>query len=735
MKNKHKISIAALAGLVFAGCADTDIDVFQVDKPQSLVQYEYLDAYGSLKEYIDRSKHPGFLLGTGVSATDYVNGTLAYRVTNANFDQMTAGNEMKYASIVGDDGTMDFSLVEKFVEAAKAAGMQIYGHTLCWHEQQNVKWLNSLIADREMEVDPSQKEEVSAYLKDYSKETAYSFWAPDEVKANISINKEEGCFELVNNEAIDNWMVQYHVADGLPISKDKDYKLKIMVRASGEGTLSGKVGDWGSGHEFNIPLTTEWEENVIDFKSQTDGGFVLLQSGQFVGTIQIKYVEVTYLETPVMKVYLPLISGGDGESGECEGLIARYPGLADAPAKVVDDPAGTGKVYVAEYNADPTNAWDSQFFIKSNTVLNEGDRVRVSFRYRCTDARNIDTQAHGEPGSYHHWQFIGTLNATTEWQEHSWTGAITADHAKDGGCKSIAFNISSASPAGQFYIDDVKFELEKSTNMIEMTPEEKAQVLTDEMERWVKGMMEATGGYVTAWDVVNEAISGNWKDGRYDLQHAATASGDQSNKFYWQDYLGDDFVRVPVKYARQYFEENGGSPADLKLFINDYNLESDWDDNQKLKSLINWIEQWESDGVTKIDGIGTQMHINYYMNAATQKSKEDHIVKMLELMAATGKLVRITELDMGICDENGNAIKTADVTFEQHKLMAEHYKWIIKKYFEIIPVGQQYGICQWAQTDSPESSGWRGGEPIGLWNIDFQRKPAYGGFADGLKED
>ena len=151
---------------------------------------------------------------------------------------------------------------------------------------------------------------------------------------------------------------------------------------------------------------------------------------------------------------------------------------------------------------------------------------------------------------------------------------------------------------------------------------------------------------------------------------------------------------MPVKFARQYFEENGGNPSDLKLFINDYNLESDWDDNQKLRSLISWIEQWESDGVTKIDGIGTQMHINYYLNPQTQKSKEDHIVKMFELMAATGKLVRITELDMGLCDESGNAVKTEDVTFEQHKLMAEHYKWIIQKYFEIIPQAQQYGICQ-----------------------------------------
>lgn len=97
--------------------------------------------------------------------------------------------------------------------------------------------------------------------------------------------------------------------------------------------------------------------------------------------------------------------------------------------------------------------------------------------------------------------------------------------------------------------------------------------------------------------------------------------------------MGDlDYVRTAVAKAREY------GPEDIKLFINDYNLESDWDDNAKLKSLIAWIKRWEADGVTKIDGIGTQMHLTYYSNEDIQASKEKHITKMFELMAASGKL-------------------------------------------------------------------------------------------------
>lgn len=116
-----------------------------------------------------------------------------------------------------------------------------------------------------------------------------------------------------------------------------------------------------------------------------------------------------------------------------------------------------------------------------------------------------------------------------------------------------------------------------------------------------------------------------------------------------------------------------------------------------------------------------------------QKANEDAYVNMLKMLAATGKLVRLSELDMGVQDENHNTVNTADVTPEMQKRMAEYYKFIVEKYLEIIPVAQQYGICVWAPTDSPKGSGWRADEPIGLWTVNYVRKPAYAGFADGLR--
>ncbi len=282
------------------------------------------------------------------------------------------------------------------------------------------------------------------------------------------------------------------------------------------------------------------------------------------------------------------------------------------------------------------------------------------------------------------------------------------------------------------------FKCEKIGSGIPLTDKEKKEVLTTAMDKWIAGMMEATQGKVKAWDVVNEALSGadTDGDGKYDLQSATRGTAleaDIPNSFYWQDYLGDlDYVRTAVASARKHFEENGGNPEELKLFINDYNLESDWDNNGKLKSLIQWIKDWEADGVTKIDGIGSQMHISCYGNPQTQESKKNAIVNMLKLMAESGKLVRISELDMGYVDATGKTVNTTEMTEEQHKEMRSLYEFVVKKYLEIVPEAQQWGICQWCATDSPANSGWRSGMPVGLWDVDYYRKHTYAGFAAGL---
>lgn len=703
MKTNHKIWLSLLAGASLMGCADQTIDNFYVEKPASIAQYEYLNAYGNLKDYLSQRAgiNPDFKLGVGVSASDYNKFGQVYRITNANFHQITAGNAMKYASIVGDDGSMDFSTVTAFVDAASKAGVEVYGHTLCWHEQQNVKWLNSLIADKELDIDPNEKLEVEDAIHEFKNDAKFPFYVmgyePQIVDGILTVPEYPG-----------EWY-QFFVMDGLSTVPGRTYKVTAKVKGSKAGSMNVQLGNWGATPEKQMEFSDDWAECSVTIDGvTTESSFVVFQPGTYDGKLEIEWVKLSHHESPAVEV-------------ESEITFKTY---TDGPfpffAMGCEPPVINGCIHFV-----PTGDW-SQFFILpgGENPLTEGDYVLYLDITASKNAEGVElTMQNGWGDDAQKLSVPVPISAGDNVVRLKFSGVT-------GGNYDVILKPQTTDAT--LDVRSVKVCKVEKLNKIPVTPEEKAEILTAEMERWIKGMMEATAGQVKAWDVVNEAISGGPWGQRYDLQHAATGSGDQSNKFYWQDYLGDNFVRIPVKFARKYFAENGGNPEELKLFINDYNLESDWDDNQKLKSLIQWIEQWESDGETKIDGIGSQMHIKCYMNPETQASNEQHVVKMLELMAATGKLVRITELDMGLCDENGNTVKTEDVTFEQHQAMAKFYKFVIDKYFEIVPLSQQYGICQWAQTDSPEGSGWRPGEPIGLWDLNYSRKPAYGGFADGL---
>lgn len=583
MKVNKYIITALVCPFVLGSCADWDDWKYDVEKPQTIAQYEYLNDYAPLKEYLDRGAHPGFKVSAALGADEFNQQGPLFRLAAHNFDEIVAGNAMKMASCVDDQGVMDFSKVSSFVTAAEDAGVSIYGHTLAWHAQQPKKWLEKLIKDKEL---PPAEENPGLII------------TSGEPKANP-------------------WDYEIYYDLDEPLKAGTTYEISLNVR----GTNSGTIDFW---------------------------------------------------------------------PGKKDGSDTQY---------------GAGSFIVSK------SAVDSSF---SFTPKKDMDRMRFCFG-KVGGTLYFDNFVLKEKGSNQNIVVNSTFdeNDISHWTKVSWV--------------NISYKIGNVAAA-----------------TAPLTPQEKSDTLTWAMNKWVSGMMQATGGKVKAWDLINEAISGGGNvNGFYALQ---TAGENSENDFFWQDYFTPEMYGPIVEKAARdaYAAVEGTNPEDLKLFINDYNLESDWDDNKKVKSLVYWIGVWEKKGQelgwnTKIDGIGSQMHISYYENPQTLESKKRAIQNMLKIMAESGKLVRISELDMGYVDANGNDVTTAQLEklpieerVAKEKAMAEYYKWIIEQYFKIVPVSQQYGICQWCLTDSPTDSGWRPGQPVGLWNLNYQRKPAYGGFADGL---
>lgn len=735
-----QILVSALGAMLLASCADHFDQNFETVRPGKEAQYGYLEQYDALKEYI--KDRPNFHLGIGTAVDEYNKKELVYALTNSNFNETVAGNAMKMASCVADDGSMNFDKVSEFVKNATDAGLSVYGHTLAWHAQQPNKYLNGLIAPKEIEVDPDAKVEKTDKEIDCSTLSSYD-WSGSPASVKTEWNKD-GAVVITNPKPIDPFYeLQYWLVNGISLKKGTTYKITFLCKAEGKSpaNIRFKMGDWNDNveHNFEIPVGGDYKEVSFEIAPKIDKNGLLFQHGDFAGKIYWKSIKITHSEAPSVEIFTDCISNGEMKTGgDMSNFVVREAGKGDVDGTpIAGGPDGKNCV-VVHANANAANEWDTQFFIYTpNKTWSAGEKYKITFYYKASENIDADTQCHGEPGAYKHYACLNpNPSFTTQWKKYESNGTIPAE---GDGMKSIAFNLNKGKKdhAIDYYFADIHWGTVEKGNKKPLTPDEKKEALTPVMQKWIYAMMEATEGKVKAWDVVNEAISGTDKDGDgyYDLQSATrgtVSADDAKNNFYWQDYLGDiDYVRTAVAAARKGFADAGGNPEELKLFINDYNLETAYDQNKKLKSLIHWIEEWEKDG-TKIDGIGSQMHVSCSMDPAEQKRREDAYVNMLNLMVASHKLVRISELDMGLEDKNGNQIKTTDMTEEQHEKMRAYYEFIVKKYLEIVPENQQWGICQWCVTDSPANSGWRAGLPVGLWDLDYYRKHTYGGFAAGL---
>ena len=729
-KNKLKMSLGLLAVLALSSCADDKFSEYRTDMTKDLKEYQYLNNYEPLKKYVEDMKsagkcNPDFKLGIALSASDFAEQGVVYCLAGSNFEEMTAGNAMKYASCVDNKGVMDFGNVTNFVSNAKEAGLTIYGHTLAWHSQQNNKYLNSLIKDKDLPPDPSGG---NKYL-------------------------EITCGDAGANQ----WDKQINYKLPTPLVKGDKYVMSVKVKASDGGTFaawpiweaSDNKNQWGGSNDVqymaSYDMASEYTTLSWEFTASFPIDKLQFVFGKVGGTICCDDFSLTKEGSDENLIvngdFAEESSKGWGQTGctikvnssaasvEVENEVSTQT-YTDGPfpfyAMGCEPPVKNGAIHF-----EPFGNW-AQFFISpgSNNSLKEGNYVLYLDLTASTNASDVQLSIqNGWGGS------AQCVKVPVPVKEGRHTVKLSIPGI-EGGNYDVILQPQNADVV--LDVHSLTICLVKKMNSIPLTDEEKKDVLTTAMGTWIDGMMAACDGYVTTWDVVNEALSGADKDGdgKYDLQSATrsnVSADDAKNSFYWQDYLGDlDYVRTAVADARKSFADHNGDPEKLKLFINDYNLESDWDDNGKLKSLIQWIHDWEADGVTKIDGIGTQMHISCYADPNTQQSKKDHIVKMLQLMAESGKLCKISELDMGYVDAAGNSVTYDQMTEEQHKEMRDLYTFVIQKYFEIIPAAQQYGITQWCATDSPKDSGWRKGQPTGLWDLNYLRKHTYAGFAVGL---
>jgi len=217
-------------------------------------------------------------------------------------------------------------------------------------------------------------------------------------------------------------------------------------------------------------------------------------------------------------------------------------------------------------------------------------------------------------------------------------------------------------------------------------------------KNFVYGMVEHFDVY--AWDVVNETFA----DGRGGAFRTEATTNMGNHTFFWGSHYPStkDWVDKAFEYATDACKKYGKAPV---LYINDYNLETD---SGKRKGLCDYAK-----GNPNVTGVSTQMHID--MATPDLKNK---ITETLKDLTATGKMVRIAELD----------IKTQDINAQ-----ADMFRHVFEQYIAIVPEAQRGGITFWGINDKDS---WLGEENHPLLWMDsvYNKKPAYDAIYNYLLE-
>lgn len=426
-------------------------------------------------------------------------------------------------------------------------------------------------------------------------------------------------------------------------------------------------------------------------------------------------------------------------------------------ADVVAGAGKDGSAALVLKNKGDGNTWEAQCAYTFDDALQAGKKYIIQFYAKSTSTAGELQFQYQNGTTYQSQGGYNTFSVGKDWTKCEYEFTPTPEDAN-----RIIFNFGKV--GATYYVDNIKFGLAKDQGStagakqtifrargkqhraasksyyVLKTPAEKQAALEGAMEAWVSGVanhLKEKGVTPYGYDVVNEPIA-NGSNKFRGLDEGIFGSGDDAapeetvadgltlnwgnNHWYWGYYVPDYHVKA-FQLARKYL------PAETKLFVNDYNLETS---PKKLEALVKFVNEIDTkNGSPIVDGIGTQMHVTLSSSDDATKNAEniaalkEKVDAMFQTMAATGKLVRVTELDI--------SLGTGSPSANQYKAQSDCYKMIVESYKANVPAAQQSGITIWSLSDNEaEHEYWLKGQVPNLFDKDYKRKWAYKGFCDGI---
>ncbi len=282
-------------------------------------------------------------------------------------------------------------------------------------------------------------EDVVDYTFDWTQQSAYNMWAPDEVKKNISVSDENGLSVKNETAAKENYMIQYWVGSNVSLKKGTDYSIKITMKGSTDGHATVGMGTWGCS-QTRVDFTDQYATYTLPYTSVYEGkdGFILMQSGDFVGTISVKSIEVVHSEKATTRYTLDLANVDYSADAAAGGWGNGF------KSEIVD-----GACEIS--HGETTNPWDAQ--VNFGNVYPKGAIINLSMEVKGSVDGSIAAGLQNSNG-YKDCGDFPEINLTTDYKPVEVSTVCSGD-----GADRLLLNLGKY--AGTVSIKNLKIVAEK----------------------------------------------------------------------------------------------------------------------------------------------------------------------------------------------------------------------------------------------------------------------------------
>lgn len=259
-------------------------------------------------------------------------------------------------------------------------------------------------------------EDVVDYTFDWTKQTAYNMWYATETmkKDNISVSKEDGLSVKNTTAAKYNWDIQYFVGSNVSLKKGTDYSIKIVMKGSVPGHAIVAMGTWGSSGT-RVDFTDQYATYTLPYTSAYEGedGFILMQSGDFVGTISVKSIQVVHSEKATTRYTLDLANVDYSADAAAGGWGNGF------KSEIVD-----GACEIS--HGETTNPWDAQ--VNFGNVYPKGAIINLSMEVKGSVDGSIAAGLQNSNG-YKDCGDFPEINLTTKYEKKEVSTVCSGDGA------------------------------------------------------------------------------------------------------------------------------------------------------------------------------------------------------------------------------------------------------------------------------------------------------------------